>query len=293
MTTTTVPRISSTQLNDFDRCPRLWAFVHAAGEDSGVGYAAAVGTIVHACLEHRLLTGRLPTYAEVMAMDGNYDAPAVSLGRFAHKGIWDEALTTAEGVGCPWQHVPDDYEDIEVERNLELWDIRIGDTRCGGYIDVFAVDPTRNTALLFDWKTRGKSSWKYRPSKEELATNRQLLYYASVVRQALGVDAIDVVHGNILRAGEGGPAVEVVRSRILGVEADAFFAELTEKTLPRMHAVHTLWASPKQRGDVPADRTACFKYGPCAQMTRCNALDGAKRGSSLDQMQRAREQDAL
>lgn len=285
-------RISSTQLKDFLRCPRLWAFINLSGHENAVGYAAACGTVVHAILEHRLQNeNEYPTREQVEAMPGNYEDPAVALEKWQHKGIWEEAVETAQAVGDPWDFIPSEYAQVCCELDMETWRITEQGVRCGGYIDVYAIDEENGRALLFDWKTRGKQSWKYRPQGEALASDTQLLYYATVLRRRFpAVSAVEVAHGNILRAGEGKPVVEVQRATILAPQMDAFWADLTEKHLPAMHAVHTLWGSKARRAELPAaEQSACFAYGRCSQMTRCNALDSnsTAQGSIIDQMLRA------
>lgn len=279
-------RVSSTPLNDFERCHRLWAFVHASGEDTGVGYAAGVGSVVHAILEHRIQNGAEPTLAEVLAMPGNYDPPSVPLRAYESRGIWEEALATARAVDDPWHVVPLSFDDVVVEQPVDAFDLRVGDVQISGYIDLFAFDPHTNTALVHDWKTRGKSSWRYRPGDTALATNRQLSYYAAAVRQATGAEGVYVQHGNLLRAGDGKPVFELVKAYMNASYLDAFWANLCENTLPQMQAVHRLWSDPERRYKVPASTDRCFDYGPCAQQRRCNALDGAspERRHTLDRL---------
>lgn len=280
-------RISSTPLDAFARCPRLWAFVHASGEDAGVGYAAGVGSVVHAILEHRIHRGEEPTLEQVMAMGGNYDPPSVPLMKYASKGIWDEACASAACVEDPWDVVPATFENVVVEQPVGAWALPVEGFDLRGYIDLYAYDPDTNTALVHDWKTRGKSSWAHRPLSEALAHNRQLSYYAACVRQHTGAERVLVSHGNILRAGEGKPRFELIRSTMFAGYLDDFWEKLVTQTLPNMAAVHKLWADVERRSAVEGDRSACFTYGPCAQMRRCNALDGASAAGgkhSLDRL---------
>lgn len=268
-------RISSTQLSDFETCARKWAFVHADGEDSGVGYAAAVGTVAHAILERRLQHGCDPTEDEVYAMGGNYDPPSKVLDAYGADGIWEEALATAASVGDPWQHIPAVFEEVEVEWDAERWGLSMHGVALGSYFDLFAHDEATNSAFIHDWKTRGAKSWRYRPSSAALATNPQLMYYASLARLALGVDSVVVQHGNMLRAGEGEPRFELVRATIIAPDMDAFIRKLKDCTLPQMQAVHKMWGQRRQRHQVEANTAGCFKYGRCPHMTRCNAIDAA------------------
>lgn len=288
-------RISSTPLDAFNRCARQWAFVHASGEDSGVGYAAGVGSVVHAILEHRITYGEVPTLEQVMAAGGNYDPPSVPLTKYAHKGIWDEAFETAAAVDDPWVVVPANFEDVVVEQPVGVWKLPVPGFDMQGYIDLFAYDPHNNTALVHDWKTRGKSSWRFRPHAEALASNRQLRYYAACARKATGADVVHISHGNLLRAGDGKPVFELVKSVLYGGDLDMFWEDLVEKTLPAMADVHRIWADVERRAQVPGDRSACFTYGPCAQMRRCNALDGASAvgGHTLDRLAAENAKDDL
>jgi hypothetical protein len=287
-------RISSTQLNDFKLCPRRWAFNYAGGLDEGAGRAAAVGSVIHACLEHHISEGRWPTLAEVQAMPGNYDPPSAALAKWGDS-LWAEAQASLAATPSPWQHIPQGFETFEVEKSLEDWGLTISGVTLGGYVDLFALSEDGRRALVFDWKTKGAKAWGHRPNAESLHDNTQLLYYAACVAKANPtVREVQVAHANLLRVTDASKAqpADVITTVLAFHELEAFWRLLVGELVPSLVHVSALYADPATREAIPADRSACFAFGRCPHLARCNALTAAPK-LGLDTFTNLNKDDGL
>lgn len=255
-------RLSSTTLTQAIECPALWYFenIDPDAKSQITSEAMAVGSIVHAYIEHKLKTGYWPTPSQLKAMPATYETPAEILARFPKA---DElARATLRGLN------PDDYlpEGTKIpEQPLADFEIEAAGIPVFGTMDVWCPD----ARTIVDWKVRG--NFKYAPkSGVDFRENVQLCYYAAAVHQ-FSPGPVSVRHVNLWRG--GGHAPLVVEVTLDEWFLDAVWDEVCTKFVPSMK----IWAT-KRRGEVPTTETRCYKYGVpgCPHMNYCVPFVGHK-----------------
>ena len=243
--------ISSTALNQYLDCPRKWYLTYVRGHKTQVSKPMAVGTVTHAILEWYLTKGYWPNESGVRSMAGNYQPPREALEAFPT--IFKDALTMA-------QCVPEDWLVGVPEVALEDWNLTLGGVKLRGYIDAFL--PER--LLVRGYKPRG--SFRYMPRlPSEFRENIQLCLYAAATRQQYGWDSVTIQHGNILRVDKGGPKfVEA------GITLDGWFLDEVWEHLDTVVVPDMMAGLAHGKEAYHEEQEACYKYGACQFITRCN-----------------------
>lgn len=254
----TLKRISSTQIQEFLKCPRSWAR-RLAGEELLPSEAMAFGTLLHACIEFFIDNGSWPSVWDVQGMEGNYDDPAVAYA--AHPHLWDEVVQCFEvfeealpklGLGSVTHQ----------EQNVEEWDFDINGVVLGGYIDM--LDP--ENCRIIDWKTRGVASAA--PRGDDFRRNIQLRYYAALAAVHFGWMEVTVEHVTILRPSKNRGQSRIMRESTTFDSDDLLaFLDWLRWLMPQMQKV----AENPFPWNVLPNRQAksCFQYGACDFYNDC------------------------
>lgn len=261
-------RISSTQLNTFSDCPTRWYKEYVAGEQGNFGRAASIGSLFHSIIEFRIMHGYEPTRSMLCKLKGNYDDPLDHLRRYPT--AWEPALEMARHIEDPMSYIPADYELVGVEVCLDDLGVEIEPgVLCGGYFDLLARNAEGTEYWIGDWKTRGKASWKKRPSTDEdFAENIQFTYYAAALAQAFpSVEKVHVTHINMLRPADGGPAVKEDGATFTRLFLESVWTDLKTGVVASMIQMVEAGEQP----DPPTDTSPCWKYGRCPHLRACTA----------------------
>jgi len=270
-------RISSTQLNTFADCPTKWHREYVLGIPGSFGKAASIGSLCHSIIEFRIAHGFEPSKSILCKLKGNYDDPRDHLRRYP--SAWEPALEMARYIEDPLAFVPEGFDlglgGVEVCLDELAVEIAPG-VLCGGYFDLLAFNADRTEAWIGDWKTRGKTSWKIRPtSKEDFENNIQFTYYAAALSQAYpDLTRVWVDHINILRPGDGGPAVKVD-----GTMFTREFLKIVWMGLQAGPVASMIQLAEDETPPVPSmDTGPCWKYGKCGHLRACTqALNPAPK----------------
>lgn len=280
-------RVSSTRIRARLDCARREHFEFTGDHPIEPNRVMAIGTITHAILEQRLMTGEEPNEAGVRAMKGNYEDPWEALDGFPDEDIWGVAVETAsvvpdikaalnealEAAGLPTIGLG----GCEIEFDLEeLGLVFSNGWDAGGYLDLYWPTIAPGVALIFDWKTRGRMDYAPR-TEADFRADSQLCYYPSVIARANpDIEQVIVGHGNLLRGDVPGGPLFV-----------PYFATLDrwylESVWDYFDGVVCQIAKDSKKPAIAVARNTgvCYKYGPCPHMAYC-ARGDQKFGSIFE-----------
>lgn len=225
-----VPHVSASQITTFRDCPRKWYLDKIVGLERPSTPATALGSAVHAVLEAYLR-------GEVDSLDGDTEAH-----RIAQQGF---------------DHLPRRGDHLDIELSLES-DMPLSDAvvPVKGFVDL--ID--HESGEIIDHKT--SSNKRYTKTSRELATNVQMVLYASAYFARYPErDRVTLTH---VYYGTRTPwskrvSVKVTRSHV------ASEWEAIKETIADMVQA----SKADNAGDVPACYESCDKFGGCPFMGQC------------------------
>lgn len=223
-------RVSASQIASYTDCARAWWHEKILGIEKPQKASAQLGEAVHTQLEKYLTDGTLPDDTEV--------------GRIAKAGL---AYLPPVGSGA-----------VELEMAAhEAGPLVLSDLPVIGYVDYFNLNS--KPPLLLDHKTT--SSLKYALNAEQLNENIQLNIYAGwgfKVLDHIGQKASFIRAGHIVYLTKGRPVAKRTE-----VDITRSYNEDRLDELAGIVDAMKQTALIRDPGEVPANYSACDKYGGC------------------------------
>lgn len=237
-------RVSPSQINSYNDCPRLWWYQSVLGLETPQRASAALGEAVHAQLEAYMDKGTLP---DESTEAGSIAASGISLLP-EPETCWTELKMHDDDIHFRWPPVV--LSGIPVS----------------GYIDL--CDITVTPPLVLDHKTTSDLKWA--KTEEELLCDPQMILYGSFVlgacdKQDIPTEEVETGHVVYLTRGARRARKTTV---VLTREHLAREREKLEVTVDKMKVL-ALVRSPDE---VPGEPNSCNNYGGCHFRDKCRAL---------------------
>jgi RecB family exonuclease len=243
---------SASQLENFNDCPRKWAWRYLEGIDAPSNQYAVFGLAVHGQIERYLKTGTpfdLTTDEGEAAMAGIHYLPQPGT-----EGMTVEGQFVLTG----WGHKFLGYKDVQVNRI-------VGSGPLPGRAPITdQIDPNKGKMipLVIDHKTTGNFKWA--KTADELKKNIQAVVYATHAMVGTGAEACDLRW------------IYYKRSRPF--QAKAVDVRVTrgdlESPLIDIKGLADSMAGIKNSGyralDLPPNPGACGSYGGCPYVRHCD-----------------------
>jgi hypothetical protein len=226
--------ISASQLANFRDCPRKWAFEKLDLIERPETAATQDGTLIHKQLEDWYRDGIAPTRPEAQAV-------------LTHTPSRAEHLSPEQEFQFTWPGVP---------------------ALCRGYMDL--VDPATQT--VHDYKT-ARDINRSAKTPEDLLLDAQGVIYGAAYRLLHGpVPVVNLQWTYVQREQPKTrpPKTKPVRAAQGISEMEAGIAHWT----PVVQELYQIATKHTKAADVPANRSACFKYGPCPFREVCLDFGG-------------------
>ena len=283
-------RVSSTPIGQYLDCPRMWAYFEIKGKELD-SEPIWFGTLFHAVMEAIFVHcyNETPAGQEVVAEwirglpEGDYGGAAHLLD---NEALWDWVWEVAADLfDVPYFQyllsIP--MERRHVEEDITPYGITLGNEEipARGRIDFRYLDED-GTTVISDWKTRGSLS--YAPFTDaEWRKHPQPAYYAAMYNREHPQDSgVRVEHLNVLRDGSGlaryGSFFEKSYLEKMARYFDGVLVPAMEDTYVEAQRMMEL---------TEADRTACYKYGPCSFINECSVQKETEDEPFIDTLHRA------
>jgi RecB family exonuclease len=230
--------VSASQVETYNRCPRLWAYQYIWGERTPPSKSQALGTHIHALFEDYAQTGQMRA---VTTDDSIAFNDIVQAGiPFMPKNLPDPAVFVEHEIQMP-THV-----------DGVIWK---------GYIDL--VDLRDGAPAVYDHKTC--SDFRYCKTPQELASNVQMVSYGLWALQTKPQEEL-VELKHLYHRTKGSPKCNPVSIRVTRRHINAEWDKIGE-TVREMH--NLVGSQPASPQDVFPNTDACGAYGGCFFRQRC------------------------
>lgn len=243
---------SASQIENYQDCPRKWAWVYLDGVEKTSNVFAKFGLAGHGQIERYLKEGTpfdLTSEPGEAAMAGLHFLP-----RPGTPGMVIEGQFILTG----WGHRFLGYKDIQINRT-------VGDNVLPDQAPIVGqIDPLRGQVvpLVIDHKFTGNFRWA--KTETELRTNVQAVLYATHAMVQTGAEACDLrwIYYHRVRPWKSKPVdLRVYRGDLEGplVTIKTLADEMALIKSKGLRAMH-----------LPPNPEACGSYGGCPFVNRCN-----------------------
>lgn len=238
-------RISPSSIKKFQRCWRKWYFRHVLKISYPPSDAMKLGSKLHRDVE-KYLKG------EKDEIEEPENEELLFQGLIPHD------------LEYRGNSLDDEDSEVLVERYLYDAKATLEGVTLGGIVDL--AFKRENTVLVVDWKYR--SDIEDKGLESEVLEDCQPFIYSYCLDRLYksDIDYFVICKVNILKASEGGPAIELAKAKVTRARV---YEEL-RKLRNVVKSMKEIAQLPIEQVAGPEDDRVCFKYGKCQHWDPCD-----------------------